>query len=145
MGRINWGRVILGGLVAGLIISAADWLAQTTVASGFNERTAALGLRVEALAITIFIVFAFLQGIIAVWLYAAIRPRYGPGAKTAVIAGGVLWILMGLMGWAYPTGMDLITRTEYMQLAAWSLVEYVVATLVGAWLYREEGSTARAT
>jgi hypothetical protein len=143
MGRINWGRVILGGLVAGLIITAADWLAQTTVASGFNERAAALGLQVEGLAITIFIAFAFLQGIIAVWLYAAIRPRYGPGAKTAVTAGLVIWILMGLMGWAYPTGMDLITRTEYMQLVAWDLVKYVVATLVGAWLYREEGSTAR--
>lgn len=143
MGRINWGRVILGGVVAGLIIAAADWLAQTTVASGFAQRSAALGLRVEALAITIFIVFAFLQGIIAVWLYAAIRPRYGPGPKTAVVAGFALWILLGLMGWAYPTGMDLVTRTEYVQLAAWTLVEYVVATLVGAWLYREEGSAAR--
>lgn len=143
MGRINWGRVILGGVMAGLIIAAADWLAQTTVASGFAQRSAALGLRVEGLAITIFIIFAFLQGIIAVWLYAAIRPRYGPGPKTAVIAGATLWILMGLMGWAYPTGMDLVTRTEYVQLAAWTLVEYVVATLVGAWLYREEGSAAR--
>jgi hypothetical protein len=144
MGRINWGRVILGGLVAGLIIAAADWLAQTTVASGFMQRTEALGLRVEQFAVSIFIVFSFLQGIIAVWLYAAIRPRYGPGARTAVIAALALWVLLGVMGWAYPTGMDLVTRTEYFMLVAWSLVEYVVATLVGAWLYREEGTAARA-
>jgi hypothetical protein len=29
----------------------------------------------------------FLIGIFAIWLYAAIRPRHGPGPKTAVCAG----------------------------------------------------------
>ena len=26
------------------------------------------------------------------WLYAAIRPRYGPGPKTAALAGLALWV-----------------------------------------------------
>jgi hypothetical protein len=32
------------------------------------------------------------------WLYAAIRPRYGPGPKTAAVAGFALWFIgSGLM------------------------------------------------
>ena len=38
-----------------------------------------------------FVFFAFLLGIVTVWLYAAIRPRFGAGAKTAVIAGLFVW------------------------------------------------------
>lgn len=142
MGRINWGRVILGGLVAGLILNAGDWLAHSTVAAPFEERTRALGLSVSSAAITSFIVFDFVIGIIAVWLYAAIRPRYGPGVKTAAIAGFVTWVLMALIGWAYPLGMGLLTMSGYFMLVAWALVQFLVAAVVGAWLYKEEGTLA---
>ncbi|MGH9579875.1 MAG: hypothetical protein ACRD2R_02680, partial [Terriglobales bacterium] len=33
------------------------------------------------------------MGIWAMWLYAAIRPRYGPGPKTAAIAGFGWWVI----------------------------------------------------
>ena len=33
------------------------------------------------------------MGIGLIWLYAAIRPRYGPGPRTAAIAGFVMWLI----------------------------------------------------
>jgi uncharacterized membrane protein YeaQ/YmgE (transglycosylase-associated protein family) len=84
------------------------------------------------------IVLQFVVGILAVWLYSAIRPRYGAGAKTAVIAGLGLWVLNSLIpefslgfGGLFPTDMlvsDSLTN----------LVLYVVGTLVGAWVYKEQ-------
>src|SRR5207249_3963498 len=38
-----------------------------------------------------FLAWGFLVGIFAVWLYAAIRPRYGAGPKTALCAGAAVW------------------------------------------------------
>ena len=37
-----------------------------------------------------------LTGISILWLYAAIRPRYGPGAKTATIAAFASWFIVSL-------------------------------------------------
>ena len=37
-----------------------------------------------------FTVWGFLVGIFAVWLYAAIRPRYGAGAKTLSLGDGLM-------------------------------------------------------
>ena len=40
-------------------------------------------------------------GIAAVWLYAAIRPRYGAGPRTAVIAGLAVWVMADLWSGIY--------------------------------------------
>lgn len=41
----------------------------------------------------LFIVLDFLYGITLVYLYAAIRPRYGPGPETAICAGLIMWVI----------------------------------------------------
>ncbi len=84
------------------------------------------------------VVVSLLVGLTLVFFYAAARPRFGPGAKTAIIVAVALWFggsLINLIGYGmiglYPMGM----------LAIWGvqgLVEMVVASLVGGWIYREE-------
>ena len=32
------------------------------------------------------------MGLLLVWLYAAIRPRFGPGPRTATYAALVVWV-----------------------------------------------------
>lgn len=89
-------------------------------------------------AIVIFNIWGFLLGIATVWLYAAIRPRYGAGPKTAIRAGVVTWavaVFLANLG-NYPLGL-FPTRLLVISSVV-GLVEIVVATLVGAWLYREE-------
>ena len=89
MGRINVGRVLLGGLLAGLVINISETILNVVVAGqAMEDGTGARNLPpVGGSAIGGFVVITFLVGIVTVWLYAAIRPRFGPGPGTAVIAG----------------------------------------------------------
>ena len=59
-------------------------------------------------AIVTFNVWGFLLGIAAVWIYAAIRPRYGAGPNTAVRAGQAAWALAVFLAnlSSYPMGLS---------------------------------------
>jgi hypothetical protein len=99
--------------------------------------------QLSASAIMIFNIWGFLLGIAAVWLYAAIRPRYGAGPKTAIRAGLVTWavaVFLANLG-NYPLGLFPTRLLVISSIVA--LVEIVVATLVGAWLYKEEEVVAQ--
>ena len=84
-----------------------------------------------------FVVFAFLLGIGIVWLYAAIRPRFGAGVKTAIIAGVLAW----LFAYAYPNfgmvfmGFFPIGLTTFTTV--WGLAEVLIGAIAGAWVYTE--------
>jgi hypothetical protein len=140
MSKINWQRVILGGLLAGVIIDAfegvtngvvfaSDW---ANVMKGLNSSTNFSVKQMAALN-----VWGFLTGIAIVWLYAAIRPRFGEGPKTAVLAGAAMWFMNYGLGGAFP----VVTHLYPLGLAAVTtligLVEAVVAALAGAWVYKE--------
>lgn len=139
MGKINYGRVLLGGLLAGFIINVGEFILNDFVlAEQMAAVTEALGLSgVGNEQIAGFVVIAFVFGIALVWLYAAIRPRFGAGPKTAVIAGVVTW----LIGACLPAGSYTIMGVLPTDLAVigcvWSLVEFSLAGVAGAWLYKE--------
>jgi hypothetical protein len=83
--KINWTRVLLGGLLAGLIINVFEFVTNGVVlASQWETAMKALGLSMSGSALIAFTILGFLSGITAVLLYATTRPRLGPGAKTAV-------------------------------------------------------------
>ena len=136
---INTGKVIAGGLLCGLIINISETILNLVVVSG--DMTEALKARnlpdIGGGAIGGFVAFAFLLGIGIVWLYAAIRPRFGPGVKTAVIAAVVAWLFayaypsfgMMFMGF-FPAGLTLFTLV-------WGLAEVVIGGIAGAWVYTE--------
>lgn len=139
MNTINFGRVILGGLVAGLIINIGEFLLNEVIfVKQMEEVFRRINLpRPGATFIVTAIGITFLLGIVIVWLYAMIRLRYGPGPKTAIIAAFVAWfcvyfysgILSGtLIG--LPTGLMLAGM-------AWGILEYILGALAGAWLYKE--------
>jgi hypothetical protein len=138
MGKINIGRVILGGLVAGLIINISEYVLNTYVAA---EESAAIMERmglppVGMHQIAWFLILTFVLGIIIVFVYAGMRPRFGAGAKTAAIAGVVIW-LVAMMSAVADTIMGILPSNLLLLAGAWSLVETVVAAVVGAWLYQE--------
>jgi hypothetical protein len=142
MGRINWGRVFLGGLLAGVVINLGEFLFHAVV---FKEQVAeamrALGKDPATVgtgnAVVIWNILGFLTGIAAVWLYAAVRPRFGPGAKTAAIAGIAVWFFGRFLGSLAEMNMRLFPQGQIMAGLVWGLVEVVIATVVGAWLYKE--------
>jgi hypothetical protein len=139
MGRINVGRVILGGLVAGLVINIGETILNLVVVAqamedAFQARNLpALGIN----PIIGFVVFSFAVGIVTVWLYAAIRPRFGPGPKTGAIAGLVVWFFAYLYG-AVAMGMMGLFPMKLMAITTiWGLPEIVLAAVAGASLYKE--------
>jgi hypothetical protein len=147
MTGINMARVLVGGIVAGLVINIGEFILNMFV----------LGAEMEALVarmnlpplggqqIGIFVVLVFALGIGTVWLYAAIRPRFGPGVGTALCAGAAVWFFaylypslsMMVMG-VFPAGMTMLA-------VVWGLAEVLAGAALGAWVYQEHvaGVTAR--
>ena len=144
MGKINTGRVILGGLVAGLVMNASEAFLHAGVlgADGAKllEEWKRLGLEMDVNESLVFwlIGITFVLGILAVWLYAAIRPRFGPGPKTALCAGLAVWAMSYLYAGVYVDAGIVVFPTKLTWLPVfWGLVEVPLATLLGAWVYRE--------
>jgi hypothetical protein len=140
MTGINVTRVLIGGFVAGLVINIGEsvlngWLLAADLTAALER----LNLPpVGGNAIATFVVMAFALGLATVWLYAAIRPRYGAGVNTALCAGATVWFF----SYAYPSIGFLVmgffpTRLTLISLA-WGLGELLLAAVAGAWLYREE-------
>jgi hypothetical protein len=142
MGTINWGRVIGGGLAAGLVMN----ISEGTLHGGVLGQDAADWFKALGVSVTpqpwhmvALIAMTFVLGIASVWLYAAIRPRYGAGPKTAICAGLAVWIFAHLWSGVYlAAGFAGIVPAKLAWLpVVWGLVEAPVGTLVGAWLYKE--------
>ncbi len=140
MAHTNRARVILGGLLAGVVINIVEFITNGVVLNNaWAQVMQSLGKPpLTVSSILLFNVWGFLMGIASVWLYAAIRPRYGVGPATAIRAGVAAWVM----------SVFLVTVTNYAigfvpvrLLVITSLVELVeipVATVVGAWLYKED-------
>lgn len=139
MGKVNWVRVILGGLLAGVIINVFEFIVNgLLLAKDMQAAISALGKQMGGGQLLMFAVWGFLVGIFAVWLYAGIRPRYGAGLKTALCAGLAVWCLGYLLADVTPLALKLFPiRLTVIGLAV-GLVEVSVGTLAGAWLYREQ-------
>jgi hypothetical protein len=144
MGKINTGRVILGGLVAGLVMNASEAFLHAGVlaADGAKllEDWKRRGLEMDIRPSLLFwlIGITFVLGILAVWTYAAIRPRFGPGPGTALCAGLAVWAMSYLYAGVYIDAGIVVYPAKLTWLpVAWGLVEIPLATLLGAWVYRE--------
>jgi len=146
MGRINIGRVILGGIVAGIVGDILGYLVDgVMLAPQWATGMRALGKAEFSVSQNVaFNIIGLVYGILIVWLYAELRPRYGAGPKTAVCAGLVVWVAgvllpnAGLM-WAaglFPTNLTMMTTAA-------AIVELVVAALAGAALYKEGAESLR--
>lgn len=139
MGKINWGRVVLGGLLAGVVLNAYDFVMNGMVlAAQWNASLQALGKGPMGSSMIVWFVLSdFLLGLWAIWLYAAIRPRYGAGPKTALWAGLAGWFVMGLVSTISMMPMGLFPASLYHWNLIGSLVMFPVAAIVGAALYQE--------
>lgn len=142
MGKINWTRVLLGGFVAGLVFNILQFAAWAWfLRRELSAPLEALGhpLRETAGATILIILVSFLAGFLVIWLYAAIRPRCGAGPKTAAVAGIFAGILLVIPNLGWGSLLRLIPARVWVIDAVDTLVIAVVGTLVGAWLYKEEG------
>lgn len=140
MGKINTGRVIVGGLVAGLVFNVIDFVMQLLMKADFEANSTRLGLdpavAAAPAAIATWVVIDFLVGILVVFIYAAIRPRFGPGPRTAVIAGLIPYIWVSLIIYGFTTG-GLFTTALFWKVSALQLVGVLAGSIAGAAVYKE--------
>jgi hypothetical protein len=141
MAGINLGRVIGGGLLAGLVMNVVDAVANGVILGPrWAEETKRLGVDVSQAAqsqsLTGWVTFDFLCGIVLVWLYASIRPRYGAGAQTAIVAGLAVWFItrLAFAAWWF-TG--LYSLGVVGASAVGGLVAGVAGGIAGCALYKE--------
>jgi hypothetical protein len=137
MGKMNWGRVFLCGILTGGV-----WYLLALVVFVFALGGTDFAAAVEAAGRPPFPALPFILhlagGVWTMWLYAAIRPRYGPGPKTAAVSGFALWVIGALVD-ALWVSLRLIPLPPGALLApvAAALPVAVVAAVVGAWPYKE--------
>lgn len=142
---INVPRLVISGLVAGFVINLGElavnvWL----LGDAWSRALAGMGLAMDMPALVHWGIGSFVLGIVGVWIYAAIRPRYPAGTSSALRAALALWAATYLY-----VGIGMMGTTDlptWLLLSAlvWGLVEMGVAVYVGAWMYRS-GELAEAT
>jgi len=93
MGKFNISRLILGGIVAGIVADVLGYVVDgVLLAPRWADGMKALGRTEFSQYQWIwFNLIGIAGGIFALWLYAAIRPCYGAGPKTAIYAGLAVW------------------------------------------------------
>ena len=142
MGKINGGRVVLGGLLAGVFLFVAEFVVQgVLLKAAWEEAMKAVGkTSVDAnmtSAMMFYALWSLVVGIGTVWIYAAIRPRFGAGPGTAVKAGLAVWAI----GSVAPTLAHLASAIWPAQLLctgmAAEIVLFTVAAVIGAAPYKE--------
>ena len=141
---INTSKVVVGGLVAGLVMNVSGFLVQGMMLGqrmmaemvaaapslqGKGESGSVMAARVAT---------QFVVGILLVWLYAAMRPRFGPGMKTAALAAFVIWLcgFLFYLDWLY---LGMMSAGLYAMVSIAMLVTLLVAAAAGGAIYKEEG------
>jgi len=136
VGRINWRSVLMSGLVAGLAWSLLTLPILVLFGGEIIDavpRPLVTPARLGSFSLNV------VAGIWAMWLYAVLRTLYGPGPKTAAMAGFSWWLIATIATWQW-TEIGLLRFNGLLGLIVASLPILVVITTFGAWLYPGDGT-----
>ena len=105
---INTSKVVVAGIAAGIVMVVLDFVVQmllgARMTAEMNAFQPGLGDSMSTMGGNVmigYIVMDLVIGMLLAYTYAAIRPRFGPGPKTAIIAAMMFWIF----------GIDRLRRT----------------------------------
>jgi len=143
MSRINTGKLVPGGILAGLVMSAIDYVVNNYILAGDWRNTAQLrnidlGVMGGTGALVTMVVLDLVLGQLLVLVYAAIRPRFGPGLGTAAIAGFLVFVPQAILLATF--GGIIISWDLYVRQSSLMLVSVMAGAIAGAWVYSEDES-----
>jgi len=146
MPKISWGRVIIGGIIAAIICFLTDGLLHERLVGAdwkaVYDHLGAAGPKHDAMGILYFAVFDLGRAMLAVVLYAFMRPHCKPGPKTAVCAAVIGWLVVSITTPAQFIPLGFFSNALLIKVGAAQLVTSILATLIAAALYKDPaGST----
>lgn len=139
---MNVRRIVFGGLVAGIIYNVIETIANGVILGAeWKAWQISLGTAdhppAPGAAIGLWTLIAFCWGIAGAWLYAAIRPRFGAGPKSAIIAASVLWMIGWLFNELEQVALGDIPHHLLIIGSLAGLIASLAAVFTAAWIYRE--------
>lgn len=147
MTKINFGRLIICGLIATILLFLTDGLLHERVFHDYWEYVyQGLGGHEpqmnHGLTVLYFVVFELGRGFLAVLLYVLMRPFYGAGPKTAILSAVVAWLAFSVTGPAEFIPLGFYSRRLWVMVAGAQLVTSIVANLIAAWIYKDPATAA---
>jgi hypothetical protein len=140
MSKLNFRRWLLAGLVAGVIADILGFLIDGVwLKPAWQSGMQSLGL--SGFAPSAFAwtnVLGVVSGLLAMWIYVGIRPRFGPGLNTAFKAAVVVWVIGSLipnLTFMVFGGLFSHQLAAYVTLGAF--IQTVVGVIAGAAVYKE--------
>jgi len=142
MPKLNVGRVMVGGAAAGIVVFAVNGVVDGVLLnSAFQDWALGMGSLIHPparpAAMGLWMSMSLIYGIVGVWMYAGMRPRYGAGLKTALCAGLLLWIGSKVTASLDLTALGILPAGLIVGLAIGSLIGTLLGVACGAWLYKE--------
>ena len=148
MAQINWGRLFVGSVIAAIIMFVTDGLIHEMLAKAdWHALYEALGAREpepHGASMAYFAIFELGRGFTAIMFYVLMRPFFGAGPKTAVIAGIIGWIAFSLTGPVQFIPLGFFSNALWLKVGAIQLIVSIIATLAGAALYKDAARPVRA-
>jgi len=144
---MNIKKVVIGGIVAGIVLNVIDFVVNTYILGARAKiETDAFkpGLSDQMMAgssIASYVIMDLALGIALVWTYAAIRPRFGPGPRTAAFTAILFWLL-ALIFLAGYRQMGMMSPGLWWSFAVAGLINFLLAAWAGAKVYTEDGAPA---
>jgi len=142
---INTQKVVLGGIAAGVVMNIIDFISYSFIlgarmkAESDAFKPGMSDSMMTSSAMITNILMDFVLGIALVWTYAAIRPRFGPGPKTAVYVAVLFWVLAGIFLSGY-LHMGMMSSGLWWSFAFIGLVNFLLSSWIGAKLYSEDAA-----
>ena len=144
--KINWGRLVIGSLIAAIIMFVTDGFIHETIAKAdWQAVYDGLGATVpepHGLSMFYFAVFELGRGFTAMMFYVTMRSLFGAGPKTAVLAGIVGWIAFSLTAPVQFIPLGFFSNALWLKVGAIHLLISIIATIAGAALYKDAGTPA---
>lgn len=144
---MNTSKVLVGGIVAGIVLNVCDWFVYTKLL--VDKMTAAMeaykpgssAVMMSGNAVTIYVITDFVFGLLLVYTYAAVRPRLGPGPRTAATVAGIFWVFATFIN-AGQMIMGIVDRNLFWEAALIQLITLLLGTWFGAMVYTESDAPA---
>ena len=137
---MNWKRIWTGTLLAWIAVAGIGYIIHHVIlASAWSSLMQSGLIRTPpSFIVPIILLQDFAIGFILTWLYALVRPRLGPGPKTATLTAAIAWFLLygpsTLRSWMW---LSFPAEMVWLPFVGGFLQCWVASYLAG-WQYMEK-------